>query len=155
VFDTDSMTGSGHREVAGSRARSHVELCWQRLPHHWQWYIDVSGAVWMLWHVLQSGPITSHLNTVTAITTDHLLRYQLRIETETETETRAGVRHVQRVQLNRVANFRRPPFWTLKISYKFTSQFKRRNAATRCILWICIIQCSKMRLRPGLHPGPH
>ena len=26
-YSTDSMTGSGHLEVVGRRARSHVELC--------------------------------------------------------------------------------------------------------------------------------
>ena len=33
---------------------------------------------------------------------------------------RAGLRHVQDVQPNRAADFRGPPFWTIKIPYKLT-----------------------------------
>jgi len=35
----------------------------------------------------------------------------------TEAPGRAGLRHVRRVRLNRSANFRGPPFWTLKKNY--------------------------------------
>ena len=39
--------------------------------------------------------------------------------------SRAGLRHVRGVRPNRAADFRGPPFWTLKILYKLTCQFER------------------------------
>ena len=59
--------------------------------------------------------------------------------------SRADLRHVRGVRPNRVAKFRGPQFWTLKIPCELTCQFERLwcldyganadiNAATRCIL---------------------
>lgn len=79
-FHTDWITGSGHLSVVGSRERLHVERCWHCEPHHWQPNLDVRGDASMLWHALQSGPISSHLNTVTAANTF------LTLDTETQTQ---------------------------------------------------------------------
>jgi len=37
----------------------------------------------------------------------------------------SALRHVRGVRPNRAADFRGPPFWTLKIPYKLTCQFER------------------------------
>jgi len=39
---------------------------------------------------------------------------------------KAGIRHFRGVRPNRSADFRRPPFWTLKIPYELTCQVARR-----------------------------
>jgi len=42
----------------------------------------------------------------------------LRLNNTSAVSSSAGLRHVRGVRPNRAAEFRRPPFWTLKIPYK-------------------------------------
>jgi len=65
------------------------------------------------------------------------------------TTIRASLRHVRGVWPNRAAHFMGPPSWTPKIPYKCWP--KNQKCCNQ--MHFPSIQCSKMRLRQGFHPG--
>jgi len=114
---TDDWSCSGNRRISSRSLRcsmlSWLSSCW----YH-------SGSV--ICTPTTTTTIATTTTTSTTTTTPGLSLEHLDKQQPTTMQSYT-VRHAQGVRSNKAANFRRPPFWTVKIPYSLTCQYEQQR----------------------------